>query len=545
VILKTRRTNLRRLANEELDVLVIGGGITGSGILRDCAQRGLSCVLLEKGDFSSGTSSKSGKLIHGGLRYLKNLQLSLVWESCTERRHLLDTLAPHIVKPVQFFIPFYRGSLVPRWMAAVGLLAYEILSGFKSPGPFKVLGPQKMLEIFPNLERIGLVGGVSYFDCSCNDARLTLETLKAAVSHGAHTHSYCEVLNLERQDGVFTVKFKDCLDGDSQDLSLRAKTVVSAAGAWADQLQSMAKEELFNLKMTSGIHLILEKNRLNLPFTMSVESGEDNRVIYLVPHEHYLLIGTTDRFVEPKPDEISISKRDVSYLLNLVNRYFPEAKLSADDVQSAFVGVRPLVGSADGKSESELPRDYEIRSNHNGYIAVTGGKLTTYRHMAQKVVDLLVHDFFPDFAFKPCSSISPISGGEMMSDKYGIQEEIKLSQEHLQIIQSRYGSNVSIVGAHICAAEDGAERISDDIPYLWGEIDYFVHMEQALSLSDVLIRRSEIFFIQPLLPDSLLRKIALRMSKLLGTDENWVDREIELYLREIQKTLGAITVINA
>lgn len=520
-----------KLSQEVFDVIVIGGGITGSGIARDTAMRGLKTLLLEKKDFSSGTSSKSGKLIHGGLRYLKNFHLRLVFESVRERRLLLKVLAPHIVRPVRFVLPFYSWGRTPRWLAAIGLFLYDFLSLFSNVENFKFISKQKLAQEEPSLSPLQH-GGLSYYDCACMDTRLTIDTLKSAEENGAALLNYCEVTWITYHQGRVEVEAVDRLK--DKNFKFIAKSVVNAAGPWADVVNERSPiEQRFKLKTTCGVHAVVSRQLLPLASTITVEHPEDGRNLYLVPWGEHILIGTTDEFYDGNMDAIPCGKNSLNYLLNAVNRYFPNPGVKLSDIKSSFAGIRPLVGMETGQKEGQISRDYEVIEDPRGMLSITGGKLTSYRSMAEKAVDRLIELFFKDWDLKKCSTRSPITGGNLERLS---KDKIPLQHTHpaFKLFVERYGSEAMGLLDRVLQDPDKGEVIASDLPYTWAEIDYFMEKEFARKLEDIVFRRTDMALFYPSETIKSCHELAAYMGRALNLDEATIKREC----LEVIKQLG-------
>lgn len=526
---KTRDELLRECENEKFDMLIIGGGITGSGVARDATLRGLKCILLEKGDFGSGTSSKSSKLIHGGLRYLRYYNFRLVFEGCRERYRLLKNVAPHIVKAIRFVFPFYRGQKNPRWFVAMGLLLYSTIAMFRNIRLFRFISLKRLLSEEPALRKKGCVGGLSYYDCKCNDSRLVIDTIKSAAEQGAAPLNYCEVMAIDFVDNGIKVHAVDRLTG--KEYRLTARMAVNAAGAWADDvLQKCADSEKFNLKMASGIHLIIDRKKLPVNNAMLVEAPLDGRGTFFIPWGENILVGTTDKFFRGDKDRIPIRPDSIDYLLETVNYYYPFAGLTRGDVQSVYAGVRSLVEGGSGMSEEETPRDELILTDDRGMVSVTGGKLTTYRATAEKTVDSAIARFFADRSLKSCETISHISGGDMAEvHKIKNANYDFVTSGQVELLCERYGSNAAVIIDYFKTDPDLSSPIHPDVPYCRGELKQFVEREFCEKLTDVMFRRSELYLFGKNNGLPATTEIAKYIGKLKGWDKERVDEEVRLY----------------
>lgn len=379
---RTRQQNLQRLANEEFDLLVIGGGIHGAGVARDAAMRGLKVALVEKGDYASGTSSKSSKLIHGGLRYLEHAEFGLVFESLRERSILLR-IAPHLVKPLPFLFPIYEGDR-PPWMVRTGMILYETLSAFRNVGRHRMLSAAEALREEPALKPDGLRGAAEYWDCQEDDARFCLANVVDAAANGAVCANYVGVEQFGSRSGnLVSATVRDRIS-DSR-LEIRAKAFVNAGGPWVDKIAALDKSSL-GLRPTKGIHLVTR--RLTQGHALLLQSKEDRRVFFVLPWgSQHSLIGTTDTDFSGSPDQVEADSHDVEYLLAEANRSLPTVRLGEKDVLATFAGLRPLLQQA-GRKPSDVTRKHKLSVSENGLISIIGGKYTTYRAVAEEVVDL-------------------------------------------------------------------------------------------------------------------------------------------------------------
>ena len=375
-----RTETLRRLTAETWDLLVVGGGIVGAGIARDAAMRGLRVALVEQHDFAFGTSSRSSRLLHGGLRYLAQGRVGLVHEASVEKR-LLHEIAPHLTQPLRFVFPTYRAN--PHWVLwqlKLGVRLYDLLCGGKNFGPSAWLTGAQTLAHVPGLSADGLQGAVSYFDGFTNDARLTLDTLRSAAAAGAVVVNYCRFEEAARNE-MWDCLLEDCFQPAR--FRVRAHAVVNAAGPWADALP----HSRVRLRLTAGIHLVVDAERLRVPDAVVMAEGK--RILFAIPWGEKTILGTTDTDYSGVPEAVQVSAGDVSNVLRVANHYFPTAQLTEADVISSWAGLRPLIARGDG-SPSDISRSHEIRCPEPGWFDVAGGKLTTYRLMAEQTVDRIL-----------------------------------------------------------------------------------------------------------------------------------------------------------
>ena len=375
-----RREIWRRLADAPLDMLVIGGGIVGSGVARDAAMRGLRVGLLDQQDFAAGTSSRSSRLLHGGLRYLEQGRLGLVRESSREKK-VIRHIAPHLAEPLGFIFPAYRGAGRPLWQLRGGVKIYDLLGGGRNFQPSRGFTRGETLAMLPALKASNLTGSVRYFDALTNDARLVIDTLRSAERHGAALLNYARFRAARRVGEIWECEAEDVITGAVH--SLEARTMVNATGPWADRVP----HSTVKLRLTKGIHLVLLRARLPVPEAVVMPDGR--RIIFVLPWGERIILGTTDTDFEGAPESVQVEPRDREYLLRAVNEYFPAAGLNERDIVSAWAGVRPLIANADG-SPSDISRAHQIRCPAPGWWDVAGGKLTTYRLMAEQTVDQIV-----------------------------------------------------------------------------------------------------------------------------------------------------------
>lgn len=381
----SRSNMLSRLRTEEFDVLVIGGGITGAGIAQDSAHRGLRTAVVEKGDFSSGTSHASTKLLHGGLRYLEQFEFRLMYEALHERNRL-TRLAPHVAHWLPFIIPIYgRGWKMER--IGYGLWLYDLLAGFPKGHNHRRISREEALRVVPSLKPDGLRGAYLYYDARTDDTRLTMDVMQSAAAGGAAIANYCKVTGLVKQDRRVTgASVHDEVSGDT--FAVRAKAVVNATGVWADKVVALdTAGEPRRLRPSKGVHLIVPASRLQSSGAVLAPSpSEDGRFIFVVPWHGAILLGTTDTPYEQDPDLVATDEDDIKYILDAANATFPGVRLQRSDVVSTIAGLRPLM-NAGGDTTAGLSREHKLWESESGLISIAGGKLTTYRTMAAEATD--------------------------------------------------------------------------------------------------------------------------------------------------------------
>ena len=540
---RTRAAYLDRFSRETFDLAVVGGGITGAGIARDAAMRGLSVALVEKDDFGQGTSSRSSRMIHGGLRYLRHGQLRLVREALREREVLLK-IAPHLAYPFPFLLPVYEGSKDSRLKLKVGLTGYDLLAGSRLLKRHTMLSRKKLLEIEPTVRREGLRGGFRYYDCLVNDARLTLATVLSAARQGAITVSYVEAIELERDDGrVAGIRFRDCLNGQTG--VLRARVVVNAAGPWVDRVRAMGGAAPI-LRPTKGIHLVVPRSRLPLS-SVVVMTAQDGRMLFAVPQGDCTYVGTTDTDYRDDPDAVRTDASDVEYLLDAANAAFEGANLEAADVISTWAGVRPLVAEEGAPAPSDVSRDYEVRMEPEGLVSIAGGKLTTYRAMAEDLVDRIVAREGKRFGWSPgpCrTGETPLVGGELEGfEQYceataqALETSWGLSPAISQRLLRTYGTeHVRVLGYAL--RDRGLLRpLASGCPVLRAEALHAAEEEMTLTLEDFMARRTELMLFDGNRSLDAAGEAARLMGKVLG----WGRRERREQVRRYGKAVARMT----
>lgn len=480
----SRAAALLRMASERVDLLVVGAGITGSGIAREAALRGLKVALVDARDFASGTSSRSTRLIHGGLRYLRQGQLGLVREAVRERQALL-AMAPHLVRPMKFLFPVYRGDPDALWAVRLGVSVYERLGGLPLRSERRSVSASRIREEMPQLSDQELVGGAAYEDAVTDDARLTLAVARAAAAAGAEVANYCRVVRfLAREDGK--VQGAEVRDEESGAVfAVQAKRVLVAAGPYADDLRTGGPPLL---RLTKGAHLAVRRERLPLS-SACVLRGPDRRLMFAVPYGAVTYLGTTDTFVD-SPDDDSVTPADAAYILAAAARAFPAVHLDAGDVLGAWAGVRPLVQSPAAALPSNLSREYRLYFAPDGLVHVVGGKLTAFRAMAAQVLDRLFTQ--TSSAESARRSRSPLPGAEGSmpgpEDWRRLARTVSVPAPLLHAELSPYGSEAASVLMDL-----PAEREQSPLNRLARmRLRYAVREEMALHLTDVLRRRTNL-----------------------------------------------------
>jgi glycerol-3-phosphate dehydrogenase len=479
-------------SGRDYDLVIIGGGINGAGIARDAALRGLGVLLLEQGDFGSGTTSWPSRLIHGGLRYLEYGELPLVYESLHERRNLLE-IAPHLVDRLAISIPVYRYSRRGRWILRLGMLAYDLLSIGKNLPRHRMLSHQAFLDHAPGVNPDGLLGGACYYDAQVTFAeRLVIENIVAARRHGADVRNYSPVTGIRVRDRqVESVRYRDLATG--VDRTVRAAVVVNAAGPWVDRVLDTADAKLPRLMGgTKGSHVVVGRFEGAPDGAFYVEAAADGRPVFIIPWNGQFLIGTTDIRYDGDPADAVASREEVQYLLSETNRVFPAAGLSFDSLHYAYAGIRPLPRQERGP-ESAITRRHIIRQHGRdarGLVSVIGGKLTTYRHLSQQVCDQVFRML--GRRAPPCRTGSmPLPGGDgLESAKADVGRMNALSSAGRERLLGIYGGRTRQI-LDLAASEPGLGRILDDahsVPA--AEIAFCIRNEFARHLVDIMHRRT-------------------------------------------------------
>jgi len=376
-MMSTRADELAKLAGQTIDVLVVGGGIVGAGVARDAAMRGFRTVIAEQRDFASGTSSRSSRLLHGGLRYLAQGRVGLVREASREKR-VVGQIAPHLAQPLAFIFPGRKGTPWVRWKLAIGVKVYDLLCGMRNFGRSSVFGRQKTIEVLQGVSTDKLSGAVRYFDALTNDARLVIDTIRSAAQHGAVAFNYLQLVEAKRSpDGIWTCELLDAETGASH--RVQTRVIVNATGPWSDKLPHSNT----SLRLTKGVHLVIDRHRLPVPDAVVMAEGE--RILFAIPWGERVILGTTDTDYQGPLGEPACDDADIQYVLDVTNTAFPAAKLTKADLVSHWAGLRPLVADRNG-NPSDISRRHEVKMNEPGWWDVTGGKLTTYRLMAEETV---------------------------------------------------------------------------------------------------------------------------------------------------------------
>jgi len=533
----------------EYDLVIIGAGITGAGTARDAARRGLSVLVVDQGDVAAGTSSCSSKLVHGGLRYLEQGELALVFESVAERRILLN-IAPHLVLPLPFLLPVFDDS--PRGMLTIniGMWLYDGLSLFRSPKLHKSLSRRKVRSTEPQLRAEGLKGAQLYYDCSTDDARLTLETLLDAQQAGAEISTYSRVEGFQFEAGRITgLELRDQLNGHCQTVS--AKVVVNATGPWSDMTRSLAGTISHErMRPTKGVHIVLNADKLRLEHAVCCMHPDDGRVFFSIPWGEQTYIGTTDTDTQGDPGSVFADAGDVAYLLRAVNAYFPGNEVSTDDVISTWAGVRPLVGDESADDESSVSREHVLAVEPHGMVTIAGGKLTTFRRMAAEVVDTVVDQLKTVGASRGRlraaeTAVNPLPGAVGWPEQGGIQavsEQIMdlaaglISAQTAMLLAQTYGMRGINIAEAVVADPASGQALSEGRHEILAQVDWGVNHELVRTVSDIMIRRTQLFYRAADQGLSALKLVSERLAILLELKPEASEKQVEFYRAQVQRS---------
>lgn len=538
----TRLEYLNKMQKSELDILIIGGGVTGAGIALDAANRGLKVGLIEMNDFAFGTSSRSTKLVHGGLRYLKQFEIRIVAEVGKERAIVYEN-APHVTTPEKMMLPFYKGGTYSKMLTSIGLKVYDYLAGVKKDERRFMLSKDKTLDREPLLRKDGLIGSGVYVEYKTDDARLTLEILKKAAEKGAIISNYVEALEfIYDEKKIKGVKVKELLSGKT--CELYAKYIINATGPWVDILREKDKsKEGKHLILTKGVHLVFSQKRFPLQNAIYFDTT-DSRMIFAIPREGKTYLGTTDTLY--KSSNLSyprMTEDDRKYLLKSTNLVFPELNLTSKDIESNWAGLRVLVGD-EGKELSEISRKDEVFVSSSGLISIAGGKLTGYRKMADRVVDL-VQEKLENIEGKKFINNNTknlkLSGGNVggskgfkrfKKDKIAEGVSIGLTKEEAEELINRYGSNINHIYELILLTKEtdlhGLSKI------LYATLMYGINNEMVVTPLDYFNRRTSAL----LFDRDWVIKWKMPVIEYMTQYFNWDKLQKDTYLSEIDRELA-------
>ncbi len=535
-------TRLSGIDEGTFDAVVIGGGMAGAGVARDLALRGASVALFEKGDFASGTSSKSSKLIHGGLRYLELAEFRLVRESLREKK-TLERLAPHLVRPLPFLVPVYRGSKRGLITVRIGMWLYDLLTPGKQTERFRVVPPVEALALEPSIQAADLRGAGYYFDdLLLFPERLCLENALSAARHGARVHNYCEVEEVTRGPrGLDGVRVRDLLTGQVH--TARAPVIVNCAGPWVDRLREMAGVREAGarvLRTTKGIHCLLPRMTERAVYL----STADDRMIFVIPWRQFSMVGTTDTDFDGDPDRLWATREEVEYLLGAVRPALPDPRVTLDQVVYTYAGVRPLAFE-EGSSASRVSRDHKVVVEGDGerFLSITGTKLTCFRSLAEEVGDRVMRALgrrVPSRTAELTLDGLDDEAGKIEARAWmDVSEEMAatgLSRETLEVLVETYGRGFTRVLALLRKLPDGAERLCPRNPEIVAQLHHAVREEMAVSLQDFLLRRTGIGQ-SPCLGLDCFESVGRRMGELAAWSPRRLQAELEAYQAQVERSL--------
>ncbi|EMA6344519.1 glycerol-3-phosphate dehydrogenase/oxidase [Bacillus cytotoxicus] len=538
---KQRKDVLKGVHKQELDLIVIGGGITGSGIALDAVTRGLSTVVFEMQDFAAGTSSRSTKLVHGGLRYLKQFEVKMVAEVGKERAIVYEN-GPHVTTPEWMLLPFHKGGTFGAFTTSIGLRVYDFLAGVKRSERRKMFSREETMKKEPLVKQEGLKGGGYYVEYRTDDARLTIEVMKEAIEHGAKAVNYAKVDGFLYKDGkVCGVRVIDLLDGSVYEVY--GKKIVNAAGPWVDTLREKDNSKKGKvLQLSKGVHLVIDQKRFPLGQAIYFDTP-DGRMVFAIPRGNKTYVGTTDTFYDKDAAVPKMTTEDRAYIIKAINYMFPTVKITEKDIESSWAGVRPLIYE-EGKSASEISRKDEIWTSDSGLITIAGGKLTGYRKMAEMVVDYVAslmqkegHSALP----KTKTKHMPISGGHVggseglpafVSKKAGEGTKYGLTTEQAEAFAKFYGSNVDVLFNLAKDLKEEAKEYNMPLDVLVPLV-YAMDYEMTAKPVDFFVRRrGAVFFNIQWVYDWKEPVIAYMAAKL-----GWTNEETAKYTAELEQAL--------
>ena len=534
---RSRRQALKQMAAEELDILVIGGGVTGAGAALDAVTRGLRVGLVEARDYAAGTSSRSSKLFHGGLRYLEQLNFGLVLEALKERKLILNKLAPHLAKPVRFMYPLQRKG-IDRAYAGLGIGVYDAFgAGRGVPHHLRHWSKRKTLSEFPSADRQALHGAIVFYEGQVDDARHTMMLARTAARYGALVANSARVVGFIReQDRVAGVRVKDLESGE--EFEIRAKQTINAAGVWIDEIQEqLGGRGQFRVRASKGVHIVVPRNRINS--TTGVVTRTEKSLLFIIPWGSHWVIGTTDTDWTLDLAHPAASQADIDYILEHANVLLAD-KLTRDDVVGVYAGLRPLL-AGESDSTSKLSREHAVASPVRGLVMVAGGKYTTYRVMAKDAVNAAVHGLGRSGVPESCTEDVPLIGADgyqaLWHGREILAERVGLRVGQVEHLLDRYGSLIEEILTMIEEDPALAEPLASAEEYLKAEAVYAASHEGALHLDDILARRTRISIETPDRGVAAAQEVADLVAPSLGWDTATADREVEHYRARVKAEL--------
>ncbi len=514
ISLASRKNSWDQVESTPYDILIVGGGITGAGIARDAASRGLKTILVERKDFAWGTSSRSSKLIHGGVRYLENFEFKLVRESTHERARLWK-LGSQLVSPMPFLFPAYKKSRVPLWQLNIGLWMYDFLAAFQVPEIHKKFNAKELKTLEPELNQEGLTGAIHYFDGATDDARLTLANILDAHSLGATTLSRveCTQVNWNKKAPNTPTQFhevtlEDKISGEKK--TVKCRVVVVAGGPWTDEiLTTLGKSTRKLLRPTRGSHIVVSQKKLPIKHAIAMTHPDDGRVLFAIPWGDFSVLGTTDLDDKNNPNDTQMTPAEVAYLIESAAKYFPNRKLTKEDVVSTWTGLRPLIAPAGDMTASNVSREHYLDFFDPGLLVIAGGKLTTYRQMAEDCVDKVLSE--TQKWTVPLGNVS----------KETITKERALPWLYTPVCASK-----TPIGASEAAQLDAAD------------VEEILNTQIVLSLEDFMVRRTSIYYKESQNGLALVSKLKNTFQKVLSWDDQKWQAEVDAYTAYVQHHVG-------
>ncbi|MGG0716892.1 FAD-dependent oxidoreductase [Robertmurraya massiliosenegalensis] len=538
---KNRVNVIEQLKNTHFDVLVIGGGITGAGIALDASTRGMKVGLVEMQDFAAGTSSRSTKLVHGGLRYLKQFEVKMVAEVGKERAVVYEN-GPHVTTPEWMLLPFHKGGTFGKFSTSIGLRVYDFLAGVKRSERRVMLDANETLQKEPLVKKDNLKGGGVYVEYRTDDARLTIEVMKAAVQKGAVALNYSKVENLVYEDGIVAgVVVKDRTNGEEYEV--RAKKIVNAAGPWVDKIREKDQSKTGKvLRLTKGVHVVIDQSKFPLKQAVYFDTP-DGRMVFAIPREGKTYVGTTDTFYDKDAAIPKMISEDREYILKSIHYMFPGVNVTEDDIESSWAGVRPLIWE-EGKDPSEISRKDEIWESKSGLITIAGGKLTGYRKMAEMITDVLAKKLQDEYgqAFPNCQTKNlPISGGDVggsarfeqfVTEQTKEGQKVGLSKDEAAHLAAKYGSNVKYLFEIVSHDAEKAKEYQLPIT-LFAKLQYALEHEMVFTPVDFFNRRTGAI----LFDISLVRTYKQNVIDYMSNYFAWTGETKESYQNELEAAL--------
>lgn len=523
------------MEREEFDLCVIGGGVNGAAVARDGAMRGLSVALVDSGDFAGATSSRSSKLIHGGFRYLPQGQLPLVYHALRERERLRRVTAPHLVHPIRFLFPVWRGRGFGRFTMSAGLLLYDLFALTPRAERHRSLDSSAALAREPLLSREGLTGAALYYDSWADDARITFENVLDAALHGAAVANYAAVESLSKSGGIVRAAAVHDLAGP-RSFELRARSFVNAAGPWVDDIRRMDDPGAApSIRLTKGVHIVIPVERLPVRESL-VLSTEDRRIVFVMPRERYVLVGTTDTDYDGDRREVMTDAADIAYLLGVLAEGLPTVKLSENDVASSFAGLRALVTHGLRDAPSAVPREEVILASDSGMLTVAGGKLTTHREIAEKVIDRVLRAAGRPVSASP-TRVARFPGARPVGSEN--DDLARVPRELGEILIGRYGTRAEMVAEIVAQHPELGAPLAPGCPAIGAEVVHAIRNEMALTVADFLVRRTALIWRCPFEAEAAAPFVAGIMAAELGWDRAREETERAGFVSDLKRRRAA------